>query len=68
MADLGGALDEIVAAFDAFEAAIDNAHRRFHNYQDWEDEERDSIDAARTDFYAAVDRARLRVGEPPKGQ
>ena len=53
------AIDDMVAAFDAFESAIHYAQKQRHNYQEWDHEQWDPIEAARSKFYDAADVARV---------
>ena len=48
------AIDDMIAAFSAYEDAIESAQRQYHNYQQWEDEQLDPIQAARDRFYEAA--------------
>lgn len=45
----------------ALESAYQDAQRRFHNYQEWGDEEHDAIDAARTALCAVAEEAKHHV-------
>lgn len=48
------AIDDMIAAFQEYETAIETAQRRYHNYQEWTREEWDPIEAASGRFYEAA--------------
>lgn len=57
-AALRAAIDAIDIAFGAYEDAVENAQRQYHNYQEWGEEQWDSIQAARNAVFAATQKAR----------